>query len=126
VLIVDDEPHIRSLLKVIVSSLGAEVVGEAGDGESAVALFRELAPNLVLLDISMPKLDGIGVLKRIMAINDKVLVIMLSAQDTMDVVNECLDSGARNFILKSNADQELYKLIAETWSDYAAEIKAWR
>ena len=126
VLIVDDEPHIRSLLKVIVSSLGAEVVGEAGDGESAVALFRELAPNLVLLDISMPKLDGIEVLKRIMAINDKVLVIMLSAQDTMDVVNECLDSGARNFILKSNADQELYKLIAETWSDYVAEIEAWR
>lgn len=126
VLIVDDEPHIRSLLKVIVSSLGAEVVGEAGDGESAVALFRELAPNLVLLDISMPKLDGIEVLKQIMAINDKVLVIMLSAQDTMDVVNECLDSGARNFILKSNADQELYKLIAETWSDYVAEIKAWR
>jgi len=126
VLIVDDEPHIRSLLKVIVSSLGAEVVGEAGDGESAVALFRELAPNLVLLDISMPKLDGIEVLKQIMAINDKVLVIMLSAQDTMDVVNECLDSGARNFILKNNADQELYKLIAETWSDYVAEIEAWR
>ena len=126
VLIVDDEPHIRSLLKIIVSSLGAEVVGEAGDGESAMALFRELAPNLVLLDISMPKLDGIEVLKQIMAINDKVLVIMLSAQDTMDVVNECLDNGARNFILKSNADQELYQLIAETWSDYVAEIKAWR
>lgn len=126
VLIADDEPHVRSLLRLIVTSLGAEVVGESGDGESAVALFRTLSPNLVLLDINMPKLDGIKVLKQIMAINNKVLVIMLTGQDTMDTVTECLDSGARNFVLKSNSAEELYKIIAETWGEYAAEIRAQR
>ena len=126
VLIADDEPHIRNVLKLILSTLGAEVVGEAGDGESAVALFSSLAPDMVMLDINMPKQDGVKTLKQIMSLNSKTLVVMMTAQNTIDVVNECFDIGARNFILKSNTAEELLKIMSETWVDYMAEIHAAR
>lgn len=124
VLIVDDEPHIRSLIHVIVSSLGAEVVAEAGDGMQALVLYKQFSPDMVLLDINMPKLDGIDVLKQIMAINPKTLVVMLSALNTLDVVKECIDNGARNYILKSVPAAELNRIISETWGEYIADIRA--
>jgi YesN/AraC family two-component response regulator len=123
-MIADDEPHIRAMLKLIISSLGAEVVADTGDGQSAVELFRAHQPDLVLLDINMPRLDGIKVLKQIMAINGKTLVIMLTAQNTMDSVRESLDAGARNYILKNNSSDELVRLITESWADYLTEIHA--
>lgn len=124
VLIVDDEPHIRNLISVIVSSLGAEVIAEAGDGMQALEFFKQFSPDMVLLDINMPKLDGIDVLKQIMAINPKTLVVMLSALNTLDVVKECIGNGARNYILKSVPAAELNKIISETWGEYIADIRA--
>lgn len=124
VLIVDDEPHIRSLIRVIISSLGADIVAEAGDGVQALEFYKQLSPDMVLLDINMPKLDGIDVLKQIMAINPKTLVVMLSALNTLDVVKECIDNGARNYILKSVPAAELNKIISETWGEYIADIRA--
>ncbi|HCA27809.1 MAG TPA: hypothetical protein DEP05_09295 [Betaproteobacteria bacterium] len=123
VLIADDEAHIRQLIRFILSSLGAEVVAEAADGETAVRLYQEHKPDMVLLDINMPKLDGMEALKRIVAINNKTLVIMLTAQNALDVVRQCLDHGARNFILKSNSAEELDKIIRETWQEYVEEIR---
>jgi len=70
-LIADDEPHIRSLISLIVTSLGAEVVAEATDGEQALSMYQQFSPDMVLLDINMPKMDGISVLKQIMAINNR-------------------------------------------------------
>ena len=61
VLIADDEPHIRSLISLIVTSLGAEVVAEASDGEQALSMYKQFSPDMVLLDINMPKMDGISV-----------------------------------------------------------------
>lgn len=124
VLIADDESHIRSLIGLIVTSLGAEVVGEAGDGEQAVSLFRQFSPDMVLLDINMPKLDGIEVLKQIMAINENALVIMLTSLNAIEVVKECIENGARNYLLKNNPAEELNKMISETWSEYVAEIRS--
>ena len=60
ILIAEDEAHIRSLISLIVSSLGAEVVGEASDGEQAMILYRQFRPDMVILDINMPKLDGVA------------------------------------------------------------------
>lgn len=124
VLIADDEPHIRTLIKLIVTSLGAEVVGEAENGEQAMELFRKFSPEMVLLDINMPKQDGISTLKQIVAINSRALVIMLTSLNTIDVVKECIDNGARNYILKNNTAEELNKIITETWGEYVAEIRA--
>ncbi len=123
VLIVDDEQHIRNLINYIVSSLGAEVVAEAENGEEAVALYKQFSPDMLMLDINMPKLDGIDVLKQIMAINPKTLVVMLSSLNTLDVVKECIENGARNYILKNVPAEELHKMISETWGEYLADIR---
>ncbi len=124
VLIADDEPHIRSLIRLIVTSLGAEVVAEATDGEQALSLYKQFSPNMVLLDINMPKLDGIAVLKQIMAINKRTMVVMLTSLNTLEVVKECIDNGAWNYLLKNTTAEELHKEISETWGEYIAAIKA--
>jgi two-component system chemotaxis response regulator CheY len=123
VLVVDDEQHIRQLICLVVTSLGAEVVGEASDGIQAVELYKEFSPEIVMLDVNMPKLDGISVLKKIMAINPRALVVMLTSLDAIDVVKECIDHGARNYILKNLPAEELRQLISETWGTYVAEIR---
>lgn len=124
VLIADDEPHIRSLISLIVTSLGAEVVAEATDGEQALSMYKKFLPNMVLLDINMPKMDGIAVLKQIMAINNRTLVVMLTSLNTLEVVRECIDNGAWNYLLKNTTAEELHSAISETWGDYMAAIKA--
>ena len=124
VLIADDEPHIRSLISLIVTSLGAEVVAEATDGEQALSLYKQFLPDMVLLDINMPKMDGIAVLKQIMAINNRTLVVMLTSLNALEVVKECIDNGAWNYILKNTTAEELHKAISATWGEYMAAIKA--
>lgn len=124
VLIADDESHIRSLINLIITSLGAEVVAEAADGEQALSMYKQFSPDMVLLDINMPKLDGINVLKQIMAINNKTLVVMLTSLNALEVVKECIDNGAYNYILKNTTAEELNKAIGETWGAYMAEIRS--
>lgn len=124
VLIAEDEAHIRSLIALIVTSLGGEVVAEAADGEQALALYERHHPDMVILDINMPKLDGVSVLKQIMAIDPQALVVMLTSLNALDVVKECIDAGAWNYILKNTTAEELHKAISATWGDYMATIKA--
>jgi two-component system chemotaxis response regulator CheY len=122
VLIADDEPHICRLINLIVTSLGAEVVAEAKDGEQALRLYKQLMPDMVLLDINMPKLDGIQVLKQIMVIDENALVVMLTSLNTLEVVKECIDNGAWNYILKNTTAGELHKALSATWSSYMEAI----
>jgi two-component system chemotaxis response regulator CheY len=124
VLIADDEEHIRSLIKLIIGSMNAEVVAEAADGEQALKLYQQYRPDMVILDINMPKLDGISVLKEIMKINSNALVVMLTSLNALDVVRECVDNGAWNYILKNSSATELLNEITQSWSSYAAEIEA--
>lgn len=126
VLIADDESHIRSLISLIVTSLDGEVVAEAADGEQALSLYKQLLPDMVLLDINMPKMDGVAVLKQIMAINDRTLVVMLTSLNTLEVVKECINNGAWNYILKNTTAEELQKALYEAWDEYIAEINACR
>jgi len=126
ILIAEDEEHIRSLISLIITSLGAEVVAEATDGEQALSLYKQQRPDMVILDINMPKLDGVAVLKQIMAIDPRTLVVMLTSLNALDVVKECIDNGAWNYILKNTTAEELHKAISATWGEYMAEIKAAR
>ena len=123
VLIADDEAHIRALLGAIVSRLGGEVVALARDGEEAARLYEQHRPDLSLLDINMPRLTGDRVMARIMAINPEALVVMLTAQDSVDSVRQCINLGARNYILKSNPAEAIFELIQSSWADYVAAIR---
>lgn len=122
VLVADDEPHIRSLISMIISSLGGEVVAEAEDGEQAVRLFQQHRPDMVLLDINMPKLDGLHVLKAIMASSPDTMVVMLTSLNTTEIVTQCLESGASNYILKNLTAAELRQEIASTWAAFLQEL----
>ena len=103
--------------------LGGEVVGEAQDGEEAVTKYTELQPDLVLMDINMPKMDGVEALKRINASNPGALVIMLTSQNTAAVVRECLMHGAKNFLLKSNPAAVLYEELRTSWAEHSKTLE---
>ncbi len=122
VLIAEDEAHIRRVLRAIVTALGAQVVGEAQDGEEAVRLAAETHPHIVLLDINMPRLNGDKALQKILERDPAVIAVMMTAQDTVEAVRTCLDSGARNYILKSNRAEEIFRLLREAWPEYVREV----
>jgi DNA-binding NarL/FixJ family response regulator len=122
VLVADDEPHVRTVITSIVQALGAEIAAEAGDGEEAVALFRRTRPDVVILDINMPRLRGDEALPLILGIDPRAIVIMLTAQDTFDTVNACLDRGARHYILKTQRGEDIYRLMAECWPECLGRV----
>ena len=94
VLIVDDQALFREGLRAVLSASGVEVVGEAADGEQAVALASELAPEVVLMDLRMPVLDGVGATRRITALPRAPRVIALTTFDDDDSVFDALRAGA--------------------------------
>ena len=100
ILIVDDAAFMRMVIKNILVKEGYEVVGEAADGKEAVALYNDLKPALVLLDITMPEMDGIEALKKIIAADPQAKVVMCSALGQSSMVIEAIQAGARDYIVK--------------------------
>jgi PAS domain S-box-containing protein len=114
VLVVDDAEDIRMLLKIRLSSHGAyEVVGEAADGVAAVAEAARLQPDLVLLDLAMPRMDGLEALPQIRAAVPGVRVIVLSGFDAGPMAATALEAGARRYLEKGRAISTLGDVIAE-------------
>lgn len=111
-LLVDDEMLVRAGLKMVLDgNQGISVIGEAGDGLAAVQAVEALRPDVVLLDIRMPGVDGIEAARRISALPDAPAVVMLTAFDTEDFVADALDAGAQGFLLKSAPPQELVDAV---------------
>ncbi|MDA3732599.1 response regulator [Niameybacter massiliensis] len=100
VLIVDDAAFMRMMIKDILSKNGYEVVGEAENGVKAIEKYKELTPDLVLMDITMPEMDGIQAVKNIKAIDGNAKVIMCSAMGQQAMVIESIQAGAKDFIVK--------------------------
>lgn len=100
VLIADDTAFMRMTLRNVIEKNGYQVVGEAADGEEAIALYRELQPDLVTMDITMPELDGISALKEIRAYDPDAVVIMCSAMGQQALVIDAIGAGAKDFIVK--------------------------
>ena len=100
VLIIDDAEFMRVMLRDIVEDMGCQVVGEAGDGDRATDLYRELRPDLVLLDITMPEVDGNEALKTILAEDPEAAVVMISALGQKTQVLEAIKAGALDFVVK--------------------------
>ncbi len=116
--IADDESLIRMNLKETLVGLGYLVVVEAGDGVSVVNLARELRPDLVIMDIKMPKLDGIQAAK--MLTEDKIApVLLLTAYSDRELVDRAREAGVVNYIVKPFRDAELLPAIEIAMARYA-------
>ncbi len=117
VLIVDDAAFMRMLLKDIVTKAGFEVVGEAANGVEAVEKYKELKPDIVTMDITMPEMNGIEAVKKIKEIDPNAKIIMCSAMGQQAMVIEAIQAGARDFIVKpfqpSRVIEALQKLAKE-------------
>ena len=100
ILLVDDAAFMRMMLKDILTKNGYTVVGEAENGLKAVEKFKELKPDLALMDITMPEMDGLQALKKIKAEWPDAKVVMCSAMGQQAMVIDAIQSGARDFIVK--------------------------
>ena len=100
ILICDDAAFMRMMIKDILSKNGYNVVGEAENGAKAVEKYAELKPDLVLMDITMPEMDGIQALKKIKETDPSALIIMCSAMGQQAMVIESIQAGAKDFIVK--------------------------
>lgn len=100
ILICDDAAFMRMMIKDILTKNGYNVVGEAENGAKAVEKYGELKPDLVLMDITMPEMDGIQALKKIKASDSSAMVIMCSAMGQQAMVIEAIQGGAKDFIVK--------------------------
>ncbi|MBP3889007.1 MAG: response regulator [Cellulosilyticum sp.] len=100
IMVVDDAAFMRMMLKDILTKGGYEVVGEAENGLKAIEKYKELTPDLVLMDITMPELDGIGAVRQIKGIDPAAKIIMCSAMGQQAMVLESIQAGAKDFIVK--------------------------
>lgn len=100
VLIVDDAAFMRMMIKDILTKNGFDVVGEAADGVQAIEKYKELTPDLVTMDITMPEMDGITALKEIKSFDSNSIVIMCSAMGQQAMVIDAIQAGAKDFIVK--------------------------
>ena len=115
VMIADDAAFMRMLLKGILEKGGYEVVAEAKDGVEAIEKFKELKPQVVTMDITMPDMDGIHAVKEIMAMDPEAKIIMVSAMGQQAMVVDAMKAGVKDFIVKPfQADHILATLKKHT------------
>ncbi len=100
ILLVDDAAFMRMMLKDILTKNGYTVIGEAENGAKAIEKFAELKPTLVIMDITMPEMDGIQAARAIKTSDSNALIIMCSAMGQQAMVIESIQAGARDFIVK--------------------------
>jgi DNA-binding NarL/FixJ family response regulator len=109
VLVVDDHALVRRGLMALLHSEGRfTVVGEAGNGEVALALVTQLRPDIVLLDLSMPRMDGLETIRRLRRMPGRIRVLVLSMYDDLQFIAQALSDGADGYLLKDAMDDELF------------------
>ncbi|HEX8618799.1 MAG TPA: response regulator transcription factor [Thermoanaerobaculia bacterium] len=111
ILIADDHSLFRDGLRSLLQAEGHEVIGEARNGKEAVALASELQPDLVLMDLQMPELDGLGATKLIVGATPEMKVVILTASEEESKLFEAIKSGAQGYLLKNLEAEEFFDLL---------------
>lgn len=118
VFIIDDHPVIRLAIRMLLEHEGYKVVGETDNGCDAIQMVRECLPDLIILDISIPKLDGLEVLCRFNAMNTQMKTLILTAQSPTLFATRCMRSGADGYVCKEGDLSELLSAIRAVLSGY--------
>jgi DNA-binding NarL/FixJ family response regulator len=105
--IADDHPMFRQGLRVLLDDMGVDVVGEASDGEEAVEVVRALQPDVVFMDLQMPRLNGVEATRRVVAEAPQVRVLVLTMVDDDDAVFAAIQAGALGYLLKGSGQEEI-------------------
>lgn len=112
VVLADDHPIVRTGLRLgLEATSGIEVVGEASDGDSALSQIQALSPDVAILDIDMPKLDGLGVARQIRSLGLQVKIILLTLHSEAIYLRAAFDAGAHGYILKDSGSEDIVTAI---------------
>jgi two-component system, chemotaxis family, chemotaxis protein CheY len=111
ILIADDLSFMRMIQKEILTERGYTIVGEAADGREAVEKFKNLHPDLVLLDITMPNMNGLEAMRWIFSLDPKAKVIMCSALGQQNLIVEAIKAGVKDFIVKPFKPERILSAI---------------
>src|SRR5262245_24721856 len=114
VLLADDHQIFRETLRSLLESNGWPIVGEAADGFAAVEMARKLRPDISILDIRMPGLNGVDAAQELLKFDPRMNVVLLSGYDEEDLVIGALRAGVRGYVLKTQATTDLLQAIRET------------
>jgi DNA-binding NarL/FixJ family response regulator len=111
ILIADDHPLFRDGLRSLLQSQGHEVVGEARDGKQAVELAMKLRPDLVLMDVTMPEMDGVTATRELTAQQPDVKVVILTASEQNETLFDAIKAGAQGYLLKNLEAEEFFTML---------------
>ena len=112
ILLVDDHPIVRQGLKTLLDGHpGWEVIGEASDGQEAVEKARDLTPDVMVLDVTMPRMNGLEACRVIRREKPSLEILFVTQHDSPQMMREALDAGARGYVVKSNAARDLLEAV---------------
>ena len=114
ILLVDDEAHIRKFISLLLRHLGVERIFEAANGSLALEVFKKEKPDLVMLDVNMPIMDGIETLRALKELNPDAVVVMLTSLANRQTIDEAVALGAANYIRKDAPPEDIGRALAET------------
>ena len=115
ILLVDDEIHIRKYVSLILKQLGRPItISEAGNGEEALVAYQADKPDFVLLDVNMPRMDGLETLQKLLKLDPNCVVVMLTSLANRETVERALECGAVNYIRKDTPKEEIAKALTDT------------
>ncbi|HEV2289617.1 MAG TPA: response regulator [Candidatus Acidoferrales bacterium] len=119
-LVVDDSVFARKSLAKMIESFGGELAGEAGDGCTAITEYTRTSPDIVLMDITMPQMEGIEAVERIVRQHPEARIVMVSSVGYQDNILAALQKGARHFVQKPVKPDVLYEIIRYVLNDETA------
>jgi DNA-binding NarL/FixJ family response regulator len=112
ILIADDHAMVRDGVRNLVSQInGVEIVGEASNGNQTLELFEKLKPDLLIMDISMPDMNGMDVSKSILSNNPGANIVILSMYDDHDYISRCIEYGVKGYVVKNESSAELENAV---------------